>query len=147
VALGLADNSGQGGNLHAVPFLAEEAGTITSTLSTMEGVLTTFTTHGHGSSLGSYTSTGFTIVQGNTLSGRQTFTVNGDQFVMTFTGTVGPAGNVVGTFTLGVGTGRFKGIEGGGVFITAPDSDGTDFEQVFFGEMFLADHNQRSPAQ
>ena len=99
-------------------------------------------TQGQASPFGPYTSTGFYIVQGGTVSGRETFTTaNGDQFVMTFTGTVRPAGSVLGTFTLGVGTGRFKGIDGGGLFITVPDPNGSQFELIILGEMLLAEHD------
>jgi polyvinyl alcohol dehydrogenase (cytochrome) len=139
VALGLSDDSGQGGHLHVVPVLARATATITRTVPTAEGVLTTFTTHGQALLLGSYTSTGFYIVQGNTVSGRETVTVaSGDQFVVTFTGTLQPDGSIKGTFTLGAGTGRFRGARGGGVFSIAPNPDGVHFEMDLVGEMLLA---------
>src|SRR5262249_17404646 len=89
VALGLGNSPGEGQRRYAAPFLTTGTGTITSTVTTAEGVLTTFETQGQGLPIGSYTSTGFDIVQGGKLSGRETFTAaNGDQFVMTFSGTV-----------------------------------------------------------
>jgi hypothetical protein len=141
VALGLSHDSGEGHIRHLAPFLAEATGTITSTISTAEGVLSTFVTQGEASPFGPYTSTGFYIVQGDTVSGRETFTTaKGDQFVMTFTGTIQPDGSFGGTFTLGAGTGGFAGIHGGGLFITALDPDGAHVELLILGEMLLAEH-------
>jgi outer membrane protein assembly factor BamB len=142
VALGLANSSGQERNLQVVPFLAQASATISSTHSTAEGVLTTFTTQGQGLFIGSYTSTGFYIVKDGMLSGRETFVTGpGDQFVMTFTGTLRPDGSILGTFTLEAGTGRFQGISGLGVLITTLDTDGVHFEQIALGVMLRAEHD------
>jgi hypothetical protein len=89
--------------------------------------------------LGSWTSTGFFIVQGNAVSGRETITLaGGDQFVLTFTGTLQRDGSIRGTFTLGAGTGRFSHIHGVGVLSIAPSSDGTHYEMDLLGAMLLA---------
>jgi hypothetical protein len=145
VALGLNGPREAPGRL-PVPFLTTATGTITGTVTTAEGVLTTFVTQGQASPLGSYTSAGFDIVQGSTLSGRETFTAaDGDQFVMTFTGTVQSDGSVCGTFTLGVGTGRFAGIGGDGEFLLDPDPDGVHFDLDLSGYMLLPRHHGRAP--
>jgi polyvinyl alcohol dehydrogenase (cytochrome) len=141
VALGLGPSVGQDRDL--VPFLATAAGTITNVNSIVEGVLTTFTTQSQQSSIGAFTSTGFEILQGTSLSGRQVFTTaNGDRFVMTFAGTVQSDGSVHATFTLSAGTGQFEGIGGGGVFTTVPTSDPATFQLVALGEMFVTGHDR-----
>jgi hypothetical protein len=140
VALGLGPSVGQDRDL--VPFLATATGTITSVNSIPDGVLTTFTTQSQWSSIGPVTSTGFEILQGGLLSGRETFTTaNGDQFVMTFAGTIQSDGSVLGTFTLSAGTGRFEGIGGQGELSIVPDSDPANFELDVLGEMFVTVHD------
>jgi polyvinyl alcohol dehydrogenase (cytochrome) len=143
VALGLGDDSGEGRDRDAVPFLAAATGGFTLSVPTAEGVLATFVTQGFGTPLGQYTSTGFDVVQGGTLSGRETFTTaSGDQFVKTFSGTFLPDGTVRGTFTLGAGTGRFKNLSGSGVWFANPNADGVHFDLVILGEMFLAERER-----
>jgi polyvinyl alcohol dehydrogenase (cytochrome) len=138
VALGLGNGKGEKQGRHAAPFQTNATGTITSTVTTAEGALTTFVTQGQASPLGTYTSSGFYVLQGSTLSGRETFTAaNGDQFVMTFTGTVQQDGSFRGTFTLGAGTGRFAGLGGDGEFLLLPDSDEVHFDLALQGNMFL----------
>src|SRR5262249_58295917 len=131
VARGLGNGLGEGQGRYAVPFVTASTGTITSTVTSAEGVLTTFVTQGQEALLGSYTSTGFDIVQGGKLSGRETFTAaNGDQFVMTFSGTVRSDGSVRGTFTLGVGTGSVAGIDRDREVLPAPHPPGIPLPPV-----------------
>jgi polyvinyl alcohol dehydrogenase (cytochrome) len=119
----------------AVPFRAVATGSITSSIPTDLGVLLTFATQGNGTHLGQYDSAGFALVQGNTVTGQETFTAaNGDQFVKTFTGTFQPDGSLVGTFTLGSGTGRLEGISGSGDFTVVFHPDGVGFDLVIVGD-------------
>jgi polyvinyl alcohol dehydrogenase (cytochrome) len=128
----------------ATPFRAEATGSLTSATATDTGVLITFDTHGTGTYLGRYTSTGSVLRVGDTATGTETFTAaNGDQFVKHFTGTFLPDGSYVGTYTLGGGTGRFAGLSGSGTFTTVFAADGTDFDLVIVGEVLFADHGQR----
>jgi polyvinyl alcohol dehydrogenase (cytochrome) len=129
---------------HAIPFRAEASGAITASLPTSSGTLVIFVTHGDALHLGQYDSTGYCIVQGNTGTGKETFTAaNGDQFVKFFTGTFEPDGTYSGTFTLGDGTGRFEGISGSGEFTTVFHPDGIDFDLFIVGEILISTGNKR----
>jgi polyvinyl alcohol dehydrogenase (cytochrome) len=123
---------------HAVPFRARATGSITGATPAGAGVLLTFTTQGTGTYLGQFTSTGSALRVGDAVSGTETFTAaNGDQFVKSITGTFLPDGSLVGTYTLGDGTGRFAGISGSGTFTAILHADGIDFDVDSVGEVLF----------
>jgi polyvinyl alcohol dehydrogenase (cytochrome) len=128
---------------HATPFQAKATGSISSATPTGFGLLLTFVTHGTGTYLGQYTSTGSVLRVDDTVFGTETFTAaNGDHFVKTFTGTFQPDGTLVGTYTLGGGTGRFAGIGGSGTFTAVFAANGIDFDLTIVGEALFADHGK-----
>jgi hypothetical protein len=106
-------------------------------------VLLTIITPRTGTHLGQYTSTGSVLRVDDTVSGTETFTAaSADHFVKSFTGAFQPDGRLVGSYTLGGGTGRFAGIGGSDTFTVVFDADGTDFDLTIVGEAVFADHGQ-----
>jgi polyvinyl alcohol dehydrogenase (cytochrome) len=147
VALGLGDGppaAAAAPSEQATPFRAEATGSITGATPTAAGLLLTFVSQGTGTDLGQYTSTGSGLRVGDTVTGTETFTAaNGDQFVKYFTGTFQPDGSLVGTYTLGAGTGRFAGISGNGTFTVVFDASGFNFDLNILGDILYP--NGRNP--
>jgi polyvinyl alcohol dehydrogenase (cytochrome) len=149
IALGIDDGPGAAPanaatpGEHILPFQADATGSFTSSVSTDAGVLNTFVTNGIASPLGRYDSTGWDLINGGAIYGQETFTAaNGDQFVKFFSGALQPDGTVLGTFTLGNGTGRFAGISGSGTFTVNLDPDGIDFSLTISGDILSPDNGK-----